>query len=238
MFKKGKWSPKKKPGRPKKAEVNAKRFAWAQKPKPSKNVFTINAKGQVTVSGTYSKGWSQTKANILAPMKQIGRPRKVHYKSTENMKNIPQKAQRMNLPLSTAQLMTQVDDTIPISAHAARELHERMVKIKGKAAEAEEYLKNGLLMPSSFIDALDYFGPAGGTGNVVAELSGKQYTFLNVPESIFNRWWEGKASCTTDDGNGTIRHMRWVQGKTPSLGAFFNQYIKNHYPYARGRFTL
>lgn len=122
--------------------------------------------------------------------------------------------------------------------HRAQQLSEderRDRFIRGKRREAESFLESGDLMPSSFVEELDYVEE---DNSVHVNLDGRQYTFFNVPVSVFNRWFEGQATCTTDaPGGWTGRNRKlWTAGKTPSLGAFFNQYIKNRYRYMRGYF--
>ena len=80
---------------------------------------------------------------------------------------------------------------------------------------------------SSFVSSLTY-DPQ--TGNADALLSGRKYRFFSVPEAIFVSWTKGAATCQTSDDSG---QKRWDIGKTPSLGAFFNHYIKNKYGWVR-----
>jgi hypothetical protein len=56
-------------------------------------------------------------------------------------------------------------------------------------------------------------------------------SYLGIPPQLFEDWWEGKASCRTDD---TSSLKRWKKGDTPSLGAFFNQKIKGKFTYIAG----
>lgn len=74
---------------------------------------------------------------------------------------------------------------------------------------------------SSFVHYLSYNIE---TGTVNCILGKKKYSFLNIHETIFNAWRKGAASCKTSD---TGKKKEWWIGKTPSLGAFFNQHIKN-----------
>ena len=83
------------------------------------------------------------------------------------------------------------------------------------------------LLDSSFVQSLKYTLPA---GDVDVVLNGKKYKFFSVPEAIFNAWWQGAATCMTSD-SGKVK--RWWLGKTPSLGAFFNHYIKKKYSWVR-----
>ena len=78
-------------------------------------------------------------------------------------------------------------------------------------------------LSSSFVESLDYNSE---NGDVDVVLSGKKYKFFNVPEGILVSWTKGAATCQTSDF-GKVK--RWWIGKTPSLGAFFNHYIKNKY---------
>ena len=106
--------------------------------------------------------------------------------------------------------------------------------LKSKMRDATDAILAGDLMDSSFVTDLEYDDSL---QRVNVKLSGIWYTYFNVPEFVFNSWWEGLASCTTDDVGGfTGRHKKmWIVGKTPSLGAFFNQHIKNIYKYTRGK---
>jgi hypothetical protein len=83
------------------------------------------------------------------------------------------------------------------------------------------------LMESSWIYGLDW-DPF--TKEASTRFGFHAYTFHRVPKSVFDRWYVGMASCTTDDDSGL---MRWSKGDTPSLGAFFNQHINGRYPYDR-----
>jgi len=85
----------------------------------------------------------------------------------------------------------------------------------------------GRNLSSSFVSSLKFDIQ---TGNVDVTLSGKNYRFFNVPEAIFTAWTKGAATCQTTD-NGQVK--QWWIGKTPSLGAFFNHYIKNKYGWVR-----
>ena len=101
-------------------------------------------------------------------------------------------------------------------------------KIKWKRL-ARSQLARGAQLSSSFVSELiyNYF-----TGTVNVLLSGKKYSFFNVPEALFNAWKEGVATCSTDDPTG---QKRWEIGKNPSLGAFFNDKIKHRrYSYVTG----
>lgn len=83
------------------------------------------------------------------------------------------------------------------------------------------------LMESSWIKGLDW-DPM--TKNADTLFGFHAYKFKKVPKTVFDRWYAGLASCTTDDDSGM---QRWEMGKTPSLGAFFNQHINGRYPYER-----
>ncbi len=79
----------------------------------------------------------------------------------------------------------------------------------------------GVALSSSFVTQLDYFPEE---EKVQVLLSGRPYTYKNVPELIFVAWTKGAATCSTSDSR---KRKRWWIGKTPSLGAFFNDKIKN-----------
>lgn len=53
---------------------------------------------------------------------------------------------------------------------------------------------------------------------------GSVYEYDGVPENIFNAFRQGAASART---NGQNQYGRWWQGKNPSLGAAFWNYIRN-----------
>jgi len=119
----------------------------------------------------------------------------------------------------------------PLSPEAialARQKGQEARFIAGKAAESEEYLKRGALMPSSVVEELIYDPD---TKKAFVQLGDNKYTYHQINESVFDRWFQGKASCiTTDVGKFTgSRRKRWIAGKTPSLGAFYNKYIKGQY---------
>ena len=82
-------------------------------------------------------------------------------------------------------------------------------------------------LSSSFVQSLEYDTEENYADFV---LSGKKYRAFNVPEAIFVSWTKGAATCQTSD-NG--KKKKWWIGKTPSLGAFFNHYIKNKYTIVR-----
>lgn len=115
-------------------------------------------------------------------------------------------------------------------AHARKIKEEKFRARKQKAwwARAAKARQAGRKLKSSFVDYLEYDSD---TNNVHVTLSGRKYTFMNVPPSIFNAWRKGAATCTTDD---TGKKKRWWIGKTPSLGAFFNTYIKPKYSFVHG----
>ena len=85
------------------------------------------------------------------------------------------------------------------------------------------------LIGSSFINYLDYEPE---TKVVNVRLGYRNYhTTKDVPQSVFLRWKRGEATCQTNDKSSL---KRWTIGKTPSLGAFFNVYIKGRYGLQRG----
>ena len=85
---------------------------------------------------------------------------------------------------------------------------------------------HGYKLPSSFVDVLEYDRM---TSQVRVILGGKPYIFYEVPATVFERFYAGEAMCKTAD-----RYWRWWKGKYPSLGAFFNGYIKDNYRWTKG----
>ena len=85
---------------------------------------------------------------------------------------------------------------------------------------------HGYKLPSSFVDVLEYDRM---TSQVRVILGGRPYIFYDVPATVFERFYQGEAMCKTAD-----RYWRWWKGKYPSLGAFFNGYIKDHYRWTKG----
>lgn len=81
--------------------------------------------------------------------------------------------------------------------------------------------KEGFKIDSSWVHELRYFMEE---RKVWTLFNGKKYTYFNIPQAVFTSWWEGAATCITDD---TEKSKRWFVGKTPSLGAFFNSNILN-----------
>ena len=83
------------------------------------------------------------------------------------------------------------------------------------------------LLKSSWISYLFY----NDNGHVNARFNGVNYTVFDVPFSVYQRWRDGDAKCKTWD---TSRLKRWRPGKSPSLGAFYDQNIKGKYKILRG----
>ena len=211
------WAPIKKAGRPKKADVNAKRFAsWTTH---AGNVVSI-VNGKVVIKHPPSKAVYKTAPS----MKKNQKPMMV----------------KPNLLLLRPQpkLIPEVDDTVPITPQNQLENRQRMRFIESRAVESHRAIAEGDLMPSSVVLSLEWIEHSLGSpiGNVIVNIDGRMYTYFYVPSHIFDRWWAGKATCQTDDTGGfSGRKMkRWIKGKTPSLGAFYNQYIKGQYTVARG----
>ena len=137
-------------------------------------------------------------------------------------------------PSKTARKVIQYLKDKPIPKDASKEARERAVFIKAKAQFIEQYIKHNLPIPSSFVDELEWVGD----GRVCVSLNGNWYTYLHVKESVFARWAAGLASCITDDpigGKKNLHRKRWIKGKTPSVGAFYNKYIKGRYTCMKGR---
>lgn len=144
-------------------------------------------------------------------------------------------------PLSMPVQESAIPPGAAAAAAAAQEARTRARFIASRAKESREAIAAGDLMPSSVITALELppqfqfydISPV----NIWVEFNGVPYTFLNVPRQTYYGWWNGNAACTTDDREGgmTGRHRKeWIIGKSPSLGAFYNQYIKNHFQYLHG----
>lgn len=73
-------------------------------------------------------------------------------------------------------------------------------------------------IPSSFITDLKYdvF-----TQTLSVFIQGRPYLYPNITASTYLAFEQGRAACRTKDKRG-----RWWPGKFPSLGAYYNQYIK------------
>ena len=128
---------------------------------------------------------------------------------------------------------TKIIEETPAQARAAfarkvKDQKARAARQRAWWARSRNQMKRGVLLSSSFISFLEWDAT---TENARCILSGKKYTFLNVPLSRFNAWKDGAAACDTDDPTGL---RRWEIDKHPSLGAFFNQKIKPKYSYVRG----
>lgn len=86
-------------------------------------------------------------------------------------------------------------------------------------------VQRGRRLQSSFIAMLEYDEISGYA--TVYMKNGSSYRYANVPRRIFQAWKAGRATCKTDDHRKWKK--RWWIGKTPSLGAFYNQKIKGKY---------
>ena len=106
----------------------------------------------------------------------------------------------------------------------ARWKKRKQIRWKAKSTLQKAF---GLHLDSSFISELHWL-PA---GKVHVKLSGKEYTIKGVSEAEFNSWYKGFASCRTDDPTGA---QRWYFAKSPSLGAYYNHYIKKKYTWSNG----
>lgn len=60
--------------------------------------------------------------------------------------------------------------------------------------------------------------------------SGSQYEYSGVTKFAADAVIHGDATCTT---TGSSACGFWYEGKNPSAGAAFNDYIKDQYPYQR-----
>ena len=125
-------------------------------------------------------------------------------------------------------------DTITTAKLSARERVSILKESKYlKRKQRRWRLKSGikrmmnLQLDSSFVGYMSYDNQS---NNVDVLLSGIKYRYFNVPEAIFNAWTKGAATCMTSDSG---KRKQWWIGKTPSLGAFFNHYIKNKYTWVR-----
>ena len=110
-----------------------------------------------------------------------------------------------------------VPQTAVVKQKKADLRHQQKRAIKG----AQQILA-GQMIDSSWITSLEWFPDE----RVWVTLNGRKYTWKNVPEAIFNSWYRGAATCMTNDISGG---RRWLKGDSPSLGAYFNHYIKNKY---------
>jgi hypothetical protein len=201
-------------GRPKKEtvkEVNRQKFKWGIKGKIRGAQQPIKAK------------------NLLNPVKPLTGQSIVDLirnplKSPINPNKAPVKP--------TALVMD------PDVVAAFKEVNARDRFIRGKAAESNVFLTEGALMPSSVVEELEAisYDARPGYVDVHVQLDDRQYTYVLVPQEVFDRWFQGKASCITDDvGKMTGKHRKkWIKGKTPSLGAFYNKYIKGKYRQTSG----
>ena len=86
------------------------------------------------------------------------------------------------------------------------------------------------LMPSSVVHYLFYHEKQ---TVVQMRLNGRNYYAKGVPKSVFIDWTQGAAACRTND---TSSLKRWTIGKSPSLGAYFDQHIKGKYKITLGVF--
>lgn len=87
-----------------------------------------------------------------------------------------------------------------------------------------EAAQQGRMLKSSWVNHLSYIQEGDeDTGKVHVLFNDRKYTYFNVPESLFNAWFAGGATTTTED---TRKVKRWKIHDPFSLGAFFNQYIK------------
>lgn len=101
-------------------------------------------------------------------------------------------------------------ETFLSNAQKRAEGRERQLNALGEG-RATQSLESP--MPSSWVDQLGY-DPS--TLTLTAVLSGKQYYWRPVPESVYLLWEKGLNSCKTNDPTG---QKRWYRGKNPSLGA-------------------
>ena len=77
------------------------------------------------------------------------------------------------------------------------------------------------LLPSSFITDLDYDQFK---RTVRVQMHHKKwYEYGNISPNKFLRFMTGRAVCVTNDPTG---RNRWYRGKSKSMGAFYNQFIK------------
>jgi hypothetical protein len=78
------------------------------------------------------------------------------------------------------------------------------------------------LIKSSFIDEINY---SAATMSLDVVIGASTFTYHNIPYSRVLRFMQGRATCISND---PTRRRRWWRGKTPSIGAFYNQFIKLH----------
>lgn len=144
-------------------------------------------------------------------------------------------------PPSERALIGPVMTTDPLTL---QDMRRRSARQKGWETEASESFGNFELIPSSFIVGLEWIDSPTDFEHVILHVRIEQsngnkiwYSYRNVPRGVVMEFWQGNASCTTDAPGGFTGRKRklWWVGKNPSLGAFFNQYIKHNYSAIRGR---
>jgi hypothetical protein len=136
--------------------------------------------------------------------------------STRKRKAARREAIRTQYRKRFARELVRQDEPITFGRLARQAIHERR-----SATRIQE--RRGLT--SSFIDSLEYDELSGYA--YVYMKNGSSYRYANVPRRVFMAWKAGRATCKTDDHRKWRK--RWWIGKTPSLGAFYNQKIKGKY---------
>lgn len=121
---------------------------------------------------------------------------------------------------------TQIKETLARKKTQRWQLTAEKQLKKGKFERGKNFIRPPMIR-SSFVSDMEYY-PASRV--VLVRLNFTKFTCHPIPPSMFEDWYLGKASCRTDDirrKGRLIKRKRWWAGKTPSLGAFFNQYILN-----------
>ncbi len=88
------------------------------------------------------------------------------------------------------------------------------------SAAAPKVIGNITLINSSFIEQIDYNML---TKTLIVVIDGKMHFYKNINYRKYSKFIQGRAICLTNDPTGL---NRWHKGKTPSLGAYYNQFIK------------
>jgi len=115
---------------------------------------------------------------------------------------------------------------IPKLSQVAKQAKAKLRHQRKRALKGSKDIIAGAKIDSSWISELTYDIE---NEKVHTIFEGRKYTFYNVPETLFNAWYAGAAATTTAD-----KKRRWNLHDYPSLGAFFNQRIKNKYKHSRG----
>jgi len=164
----------------------------------------------------------QQKLIDLPPIKQIKEPKQVKIKP---LTRAEKQKRKKTIKLKEEKPEDLREERIP-QERATRATHAQL--------QFDQHRGIRELMGSSVVQYLDY-DPETKVINVRLGASRRgtrdYHTTKPVSQSVFNRWKRGEATCRTDDKSGL---KRWSEGDTPSLGAFFNVFIKGRYGLVRG----